>query len=80
MTQHLPTDWSELNKIRKFPAQQIVNDAVRMGIKEKYSDVEYKKLNRNGDITKTSKGDIFSFVILCSELFDRDLIKKSIKK
>jgi len=79
LSQHLLTDYSELERIRKLPSMQIVSDAIKIGIKESYSQQEYEKLNRNKDISKTTKGDILSFVFLCHEIYDKSLILKSIK-
>ena len=72
-------DWSEIDKIKKFPSSYVVNEAMKIGIKDRYNSAEYNRLNQNGDIKKLTKGDALTFVILCHELNDKSIIKKSIK-
>ena len=73
--QHIPMDWSEMKKIKKWPSITIVKDAMKIGIKECYTEEEMKKLNRYNDIDKVSKGDIYSFVLFCHEVYDKMLIE-----
>lgn len=79
LAQFVPMDWTEIEKIKKFPSSHIIKKAVKIGIKESYSSVEYDNLNQNGDVKRITKGDIVSFVILCHELYDRSIIKNQIK-
>lgn len=73
--QQVAMDWSKMKKVKKWPSLTIVREAVKIGIKESYSEHEYEKLNRYKDIEKVAAGDIHSFIMFCHEAYDKMLIE-----
>ena len=77
LAQTIPMNWDELNMIKRRPALILIREAVEMGLKFEYSSVEFKQLNRNGDITKHFDNDIRTFILYCQEVSDKMLIENS---
>lgn len=72
----VPVVYDSLDRIKKRPSKDVIKDAMKIGIKECYSETEFVKLNRNNDITRITKGDIFTFVVVCHEMYDQEISKK----
>lgn len=75
--QSIPMDWEELQRITRRPALILIREAVEIGLKDEYTNEEFKKLNRNGDISKQFENDIRTFIFYCLEMSDKLLIENN---